>query len=319
MSIQTSSWEPLLIARAREAFENRQAGEPPTPGIGNWIEPALLEKAYSQCVEITRQHSRTFFLASGLLPPEKRRAARALYAFCRISDDLVDCSFGEAVEELKSWQKTSLGDQKMQNNLVVMAWIDTRQRYHIPLRYAEQLLEGVAHDLKKRRYESFTELAAYSYGVASTVGLMSMHIIGFTGPEAIPYAVKLGVALQLTNILRDVGEDWRAGRLYLPREELFAFGLDEEEISKGVVTEAWRDFMRFQIERTRELYAVSLPGIKYLQPDGRFAIAAAAILYEDILKDIEEHDYDVFNRRAHVPTWEKLLRLPGIWREVRKR
>jgi 15-cis-phytoene synthase len=319
MSIQTSSWEPLLIARAREAFENRQAGEPTTLNIENRIKPSLLEKAYSHCEEITRQHSRTFFLASGLLPPKKRRASRALYAFCRISDDLVDCSFGEAVEELQSWQETTLGDQKVQNNLVVMAWIDTRQRFNIPLRYAEQLLEGVAHDLKQRRYETFAELAAYSYGVASTVGLMSMHIIGFTSPEAIPYAVKLGVALQLTNILRDVGDDWRDGRLYLPREELFAFGLEEDDIARGMVTEAWRNFIRFQIKRTRELYVESLPGIKYLQPDGRFAIAAAALLYQDILKDIEEHDYDVFKRRAHVSTWEKLFRLPDIWRQARKR
>jgi phytoene synthase len=319
MSIQTSSWEPLLVARAREAFEKSRADETPLLEPKNRIQPSLLEQAYAHCKAITRQHSRTFFFASVLLSPEKRRSTRALYAFCRISDDLVDCSLGEVFEELQSWQRSSLGDQKNQEDLVVMAWIDTRQRYNIPIRYAEQLIEGVVHDLKKVRYETFTQLASYCYGVASTVGLMSMHIIGFKGPEAIPYAVKLGVALQLTNILRDVGEDWQAGRLYLPREELSAFGLDETDIARGTVTEAWRNFMRFQIQRTRELYAESLPGIQYLQPDGRFAIAAAALLYQDILKDIEEHDYDVFNRRAFVSKWEKLKRLPAIWRQARKR
>ena len=141
---------------------------------------------------------------------------RALYAFCRVSDDLVDCSLGEAVAELRSWQQSTLSELDSQDNLVVMAWLDTRLRYNIPLRYAEQLIEGVSYDLKQTRYETFSALAAYSYGVASTVGLMSMHIIGFSSPEAIPYAVKLGVALQLTNILRDVGEDWQSGRLYLP-------------------------------------------------------------------------------------------------------
>jgi phytoene synthase len=231
----------------------------------------------------------------------------------------VDCGLGEVFENLKTWRETSLGDQNLKDNLVVTAWIDTRQRYQIPLRYAEQLLEGVGRDLKKTRYETFDELAAYCYGVASTVGLMSMHIIGFTGSEAIPYAVKLGVALQLTNILRDVGEDWQNGRLYLPREELAEFGLTEEAIDRRVITEAWRDFMRFQIIRTRSLYAESLPGIQYLHQDGRFAIAAAALLYQEILKDIEEHDYDVFNRRAYVTQWEKIVRLPDIWRQARRR
>ena len=319
MSLQTSSWEPMLIARAKEAFEKSQVDKTRHTEPSDRIHPSLLEHAYAHCEEVTRQNSRTFYLASRLLPPEKRRAVRALYAFCRTSDDLVDCGLGEVFEELQSWQRASLGDQKVQEDLVVMAWIETRNQYQIPVRYAEQLLEGVTHDLHKRRYGSFAELASYCYGVASTVGLMSMHIIGFDGPEAIPYAVKLGVALQLTNILRDVGEDWRAGRLYLPSQELAAFGLSEKEIERGVVSEAWREFMRFQIQRTRDLYEESLPGIQYLHPDGRFAIAAAALLYQDILKDIEEHDYDVFNRRAYVTPWEKLLRFPDIWRQARKR
>src|SRR5690606_24962805 len=114
---------------------------------------------------------------------------------------------------------------------VPLAWADTQARYRIPQGYADPLIRGVARDLTQNRYHSFAELADYAYGVASTVGLMSMHIIGFTGRDAVPYAVKLGVALQLTNILRDVGEDWRAGRLYLPLDELAAFGLDEADIA----------------------------------------------------------------------------------------
>jgi phytoene synthase len=156
-------------------------------------------------------------------------------------------------------------------------------------------------------------LAEYCYGVASTVGLMTMHIIGFSGPEAIPYAVKLGVALQLTNMLRDVDEDWRAGRLYLPQEELAAFNLIEEDIATGNVDDRWREFMRFQIERNRSLYSEALPGIAMLDPDGRFAISASAELYRAILDDIELHDWDVFQRRSYVGTWGKLRRLPGIW------
>jgi phytoene synthase len=143
-----------------------------------------------------------------------------------------------------------------------------------------------------------------------------MHITGFTGPQAVPYAIKLGVALQLTNILRDVGEDWRMGRLYLPLEELEFFGLSEADVAKGQIDERWREFMRFQIGRNRRLYEEAWPGIYMLHPDGRLAIAAAAEFYAAILDDIEAHDYDVFTRRAHLSAGGKLLHLPGLWLKV---
>jgi phytoene synthase len=177
----------------------------------------------------------------------------------------------------------------------------------------EQLIEGVRRDLNQKRYATFEELTAYAYGVASTVGLMSMHIIGFSSPAAIPYAIKLGVALQITNILRDVSEDWRMGRLYLPLQELAAYGLSEADVARGQVDRRWRAFMRFQIARVRRLYEEAWPGIALLNKDGRFAIAAAGELYRAILDDIEAHDYDVFSRRAHLSAWRKLGRLPGIW------
>jgi phytoene synthase len=203
------------------------------------------------------------------------------------------------------------------DDLVALAWADTRRRYKVPPRYAEQLIDGVARDLRQTRYQTFEDLAAYSYGVASTVGLMSMHIIGFSGPEAVPYAIKLGVALQITNILRDIGEDWRAGRVYLPVEELEAYGLTEEDLAAGHIDVRWRSFMQFQIERNRQLYREARPGIAMLNADGRFAIAAAADLYQGILGDIEAHDYDVFNRRAYVSTPRKLSMLPRIWWQSR--
>jgi 15-cis-phytoene synthase len=175
------------------------------------------------------------------------------------------------------------------------------------------LIEGCGRDLYQARYDTFSDLAEYAYSVASTVGLMAMHIVGFVGVEAVPYAVRLGVALQITNILRDVGEDWRNGRLYLPQEELNQFKVKESDIANGIVTPEWREFMRYQIRRNRELYAESIDGISLLHPNGRFAIAAAAKLYEAILLDIEAHDYDVFNRRASISTLGKVKRLPAIW------
>jgi phytoene synthase len=140
-----------------------------------------------------------------------------------------------------------------------------------------------------------------------------MYIIGFENQGAVPYAIKLGVALQMTNILRDVAEDFANGRVYLPREEMDEFGITDQDLADGVVTDRWRDFMRFQIARNHRLYEESWPGIAMLDQSGRFAIGAAAELYRGILADIEAHDYDVFSRRSHIGTLGKLRRLPGIW------
>lgn len=314
MALHVHPWERRLLDLAHEALESHIAA------LHSRADDPELELAYQHCEAITKEHSRTFYLASGLLPQPKRRAARALYAFCRVCDDLVDApSSGETPGAgLDQWRLHACGGRALADDLVARAWADTRARYHIPWRYAEQLIEGVATDLTKTRYANFEELAHYCYGVASTVGLMAMHIIGFSGPEAVPYAVRLGVALQLTNILRDVAEDWRFGRVYLPQDEMAAFGLSEADIAAGQVTDAWRRFMAFQIERTRRFYAEALPGIALLDRDGRFAIAAAAELYCGILDDIEAHNYDVFSRRAHVSTAAKLGRLPGIWLRARR-
>lgn len=309
MTIGTLSWENDLISLAYDAIEGHLPEE--QQPHENQI---LLDRAYRYCKELTSQHSKTFSMASSLLPMEKRRAIRALYAFCRISDDLVDHGRNDALAKLNAWRDKTIYSDPTGEDAVALAWNDTRHKYHIPWRLAEQLISGVAHDLTQSRYPTFSGLTTYCYGVACTVGLMSMHIIGYSGAEAIPYAIRLGVALQMTNILRDVGEDWQAGRLYLPQEELESFSLDENTIEIGQVTDKWRQFMRFQIDRNRQLYRESLPGVALLDRDGRFAIGAAAELYQAILVDIEQNDYDVFKRRANTSRWEKLNLLPGIWR-----
>ena len=302
------TWERMLLTLANEAWHSVVAPSPAPVRNRDW-----LERAYCYCDAVTSAHSRSFYVATSLLPPDKRRAIRALYAFCRVSDDIVDCSDGDGEVSLAAWRQKALSPEPPRGDLIATAWADTRLRYRIPQRYIEQLIEGVARDLRQKRYDAFEELAAYAYGVASTVGLMSMHIIGFSGQEAIPYAIKLGVALQITNILRDVGEDWRMGRMYLPRQELAAYGLMEADVAGGRLDDRWRAFMRFQVARNRRLYAEAWPGIAMLSKDGRFAVAAAGELYRAILDDIEAHDYDVFNRRAHVSAWGKLRRLPGVW------
>jgi len=314
MTLRIRDWERPLLSLAYEAGQAYVS--PPHPKVKDKKE---LELAYDFCEAVTAVNSRSFFTASRLLPKEKRRSVRALYAFCRKSDDIVDKPPSgrrdpEAVRKaLAAWQSRTLKQRADGRDPVALAWSDARLQYGIPSRYAEQLIQGVARDITDTRYNTFADLTNYCYGVAATVGLMSMHIIGFTGAEAIPYALKLGVALQLTNILRDVGEDWEAGRLYLPLEDLHRFGLGELDIEAGQVDDRWRCFMRFQIGRTRQLYKEAWPGIGLLHADGRFAIGAAAELYRAILADIENNDYDVFTRRAHVNAWGKLRRLPAIW------
>jgi phytoene synthase len=308
ITAQSGTWEQTLLTWAHEAQRPALAGVPRPI-----VDEDLLDRAYAYCDALTAEYSRSFYLASRLLPADKRRAVRALYAFCRVSDDIVDNPSDDAESALAAWRRRALSPLPPKSDLIATAWADARRRYRIPHRYPEQLIEGVARDLHQTRYGTFEDLAGYAYGVASTVGLMSMHIIGFSHPDAIPYAVKLGVALQLTNILRDVREDWDAGRVYLPAEELEWFGLTEADLADARVHEGWRAFMRFQIARYRRLYHDAWPGIALLNRDGRLAIAAAAELYRAILKDIEAHDYDVFSWRAHVSGWSKLRRLPGIW------
>jgi phytoene synthase len=258
-------------------------------------------------------------MASGFLKSPAREAVRALYAFCRTADDIVDDGSGEATAQLEAWRKLALGLLPPEDDLVAVAWADTRARYLFPRRLIEQLLDGVARDLDHAPYQTFAELAIYCYGVASTVGLMSMHIIGYEDESAIAYAVKLGVALQLTNILRDVAEDWQRGRLYLPLDELHSFGLSEHDLITGNIDRRWRAFMRFQIARARAIYEEASPGIGLLAPQGRLAVSAAATFYRGILDDIEAHDYDVFSRRAYVSAWGKVRRLPGIWWRAKRR
>jgi phytoene synthase len=308
-----ANWESQLIALAGAV------PHPSTrPFFSYWAGDANLAKAYKKAAEITQSHSKSFYAASGLLPEEKRSAARALYAFCRTVDDIVDEVESKKDQdfELDYWRNIVETASPSTDDLVAAAWADTLTRYHIPRHYALQLIDGVARDMYQTRYQTFDDLATYCYGVASTVGLMSMYIVGFKNNDAIPYAIKLGVALQMTNILRDVGEDYRNGRLYLPREELVFHGIQESDIAEGKVTNNWRQFMRFQIDRTRQLYEESWQGVKMLEREGQFAIGAASVFYQGILDDIEKHDYDVFSRRASLSTAGKLSKIPSLWWKV---
>jgi len=312
MQIQVN-WENQLLALAGNI------PHPTTrPFFSYWAGDVSLQRAYKQAEKITAEQSKSFYFASGLLPEEKRSAVRALYAFCRTVDDIVDESYDhERDVQLDYWRTMVETSSFAADDLIAAAWTDTLTRYHIPRHYALQLIDGVARDLSQSRYQTFDELATYCYGVASTVGLMSMYIIGFHSNEAVPYAIKLGVALQMTNILRDVGEDYHNGRIYLPHEELVYYGIQESDIDEGRITDNWRQFMKFQIERTRQLYSESWAGVKMLERQGQLAIAAASVFYQGILDEIERQDYDVFSCRASLSTFEKMIRIPSLWWKVK--
>jgi phytoene synthase len=274
-----------------------------------------LQHAHRLAEGAIREHSRTFYFATGFLPPGKKRAVRSLYGFCRATDDLVDRR-NATVAEIEDWRTQVALPVERQTDPVLISWAATREEFGVDRRYERELIDGVRMDAAPRRFATWKELECYCYLVASTVGLLSMPIIGLARGAgwdlAAAFAVKLGVALQLTNILRDVGEDAAGGRIYLPAEDLKAFGLSEEDIRRGVCDARFAALMQFEIRRARTLYRAALPGIALLDRSARVAVGAAAMLYRDILGEIESLRYDVFSHRAHLPTWKKIARLPGI-------
>ncbi len=282
-----------------------------------------LEAAYCKTESIIRQHSKSFHLATRWLPPAERRAIRALYAFCRATDNLVDDPELRDRITLEDWRALVNGSSAVQQaHPVLRAWIDTRTRYGVPPVYGDELINGCEMDLMHSRYSTFNELEYYCYCVASTVGLMALPILGMAPgipyKRVQPYAIKLGIALQLTNILRDVGEDAREhGRIYLPLEDMARFGVNDTDITSGRLTRPMISLLQYEHERTDCLYQEALPGIALLAPKARFAVAVAAEMYRGILDKIRANGYDVFSRRAILTKAEKLRRLPHIWLQTR--
>jgi phytoene synthase len=258
-------------------------------------------------------HGRTFAFASRFLPPTKRRAAQSAYAFCRIGDDLVDrASAGEPVNAIAA----GLDDWEQQidhpTHPVSIAFAAARAYYGIPEQPVHDLFTGFRMDLNPHWFSARAELDDYCYYVAGTVGLIVAPILGCESKPALRHAVELGTAMQLTNILRDVAEDALAGRLYLPLEDLAEFGVDPESILAGRPNGDFRNLMRYEIDRAREFYASAREGVSALDLTGQLTTLASSHLYAHILGCIEEQDYDVFRRRAHVSMARKLRALPVV-------
>jgi len=271
---------------------------------------SMLQRGYMECRRQTRLYARTFFFASHVLPPEKRAASYAVYAFCRRADNVVDLPRSGAPREeltgLRDLLERIYGEPGSLDG-PSLALRDTVLRYAIPRAYFQDLLRGVELDLTKARYEDFAELEDYCYCVASVVGLMMSRIFGIADPAVLERALEMGTAMQLTNILRDVGEDYRMGRIYLPQQELKAFEYTEGDLAEGRVDERFARLMRFQIARARDYYRRAAPGIQSIPDDGsRSCARLMGTTYATILERIEANGYDVFRHRAFVPLSEKL-------------
>ncbi len=289
---------------------SRQLGYAANPVTTSAIEPGLTPADWNACAQIARTHGRSFYFASRFLSPAKRRAVHSIYAYCRTADDIVDNAqcVESARQDLDNW----LHQIDRPVDLIARAFMDTRQRFAIPAQPARDLIEGVGRDLQPTLFRTWPELRVYCHGVAGTVGLMVSPVLGCSDPAVLNRAAGLGIAMQLTNILRDVAEDAELGRLYLPTDELAAFGIDPESVLERRPNGSFTEFMQFQISRARELYDEARPGIPALPPASRLTTLAASHFYSGILCEIEALNYDVFSARAHVSSSKKVRSLPTI-------
>jgi len=296
----------------------------------------LTENAYEYCESVTREHAKSFYFAAKFLPRRKQRAVFAVYAFCRHVDDEVDesglDSEDEAAEAVGEWKRRldavysgaseAQGSEDKSRNealdLVFTAWRDILLTFPIPKEAAFDLTKGVLMDTHKKSYGTFDDLYVYCYRVASTVGLMSSEILGYSDPQALKYAEALGIGMQLTNILRDVKEDASMGRIYLPEEDLQRFGVTRDQIFENQADRNFRELMRFEIERARSFYSEGEKGVAFLEPDTRFTVLYASRIYSRILDEIEALGHDVFSERAHTTKTQKILAMPSVWIESRK-
>ncbi|CAM0948642.1 unnamed protein product [Alopecurus aequalis] len=315
---QAALVEELQGRRAKEAGRRRWREEEQDAELG-W---GLLGDAYDRCGEVCAEYAKTFYLGTQLMTPERRKAVWAIYVWCRRTDELVDGPNSSYItpKALDRWEKR-LDDlfEGRPYDMYDAALSDTVSKFPIDIQPFKDMIEGMRLDLWKSRYQTFDELYLYCYYVAGTVGLMTVPVMGIapdskaSAESVYNAALALGIANQLTNILRDVGEDSRRGRIYLPLDELAQAGLTEEDIFKGKVTDKWRRFMKGQIQRARLFFDEAEKGVMSLDSASRWPVLASLLLYRQILDAIEANDYNNFTKRAYVGKAKKFLSLPAAY------
>lgn len=272
---------------------------------------SILEKSYAYCWEIMAYHSKSFSFANRFLNDEERLSVGAFYAFARYVDNLVDDKLlpmwviNDKLDELKE-KLSNITQADKDENIIFYALDDTIQKYNIPIRYFHDLIEGVRMDLNITEFKTMAELDLYCYRVASVIGIVSCYIFGVDNPVALGHASELGKAMQITNILRDIGEDFERGRIYLPKELRDKYNVEVTDLADDEVNENLQALIAAEIKRARELYRSGSAGYQFLPNSALFTVKLAADVYSEILSEIEKLDYQVFDTRAFVSRSKKL-------------
>ena len=285
-----------------------------------------LRASYQRCKNLNSKHGKTYYLATLLLPKEKRPYVHALYGFARYADEIVDdlasqLSEREKEEKLNNWGNLVLADLKSgsSEDPIAAALVDTATKFSIPISYFEAFLHSMKMDLTVTEYHSYQDLNEYVYGSAAVIGLQMVSILGTESAaefeSAKIAAEKLGVAFQLANFIRDVGEDLERGRVYLPITELQSHGVTRQMLENRVVTPQIKNALKEQITRVRQLQLESTPGITLLSAKSRECIKAASELYCGIVDEVEKIDYEIFTKRAKTSTFRRMkVALPAYFR-----
>ena len=275
-----------------------------------------LEQAYEQCRHIAREQAKNFYYAFITLPPRRRNAVYATYAFCRLCDDAADDHLAteekvRLIEEIR--RKLSSAYSGQPSGPVFTALAHAASLFDIPEEYFQEVVSGVETDITRSRYREFGELRTYCYQVASVVGLICIEIFGYSHPRAKEYAIDLGLAMQLTNILRDIKEDLGRDRVYLPQDEIGEFGYSVEELRAGVVNEPFQQLMKYQADRAREYFRNGFNLLPLLPRRSRACPAVLAQIYSHLLDRIESRQFNVFESRVALSKREKYLVTAQTW------
>ena len=272
-----------------------------------------LQLGYEECRLITQRYGTSFYFATQFFPREMRDGIYAVYAFARIPDEIVDdpdnSDRDDAIRRLNEWRGQWLRAMSTggSDDDVMNAIVHAFRKYEIPVDVGEAFLRSMFMDEDKCEYKTYAELEDYMYGSAGVIGLMVTRVVGFSSEAAFPFAIKLGYAFQLTNFLRDIREDCdELGRVYMPQDELARFGLSTDDIRRHVRDERFVRFMKFQIERARDVYREAFPGIGLLNWQGRLAVRISYVLYKAILNEIERANYDIFAGRVRTSSKQKI-------------
>lgn len=288
-----------------------------------------LKLSYDYCSKITKLHAKTFYLSSHFLPEDKKNACFAVYAFCRYIDDLIDNNliknlsssegYEKIIEGVNEWRRQlrSLYEGEFIDHPIMIALKDAISKFEIPENLPNELIDGVFMDISKNRYKDFEELKLYCYKVASVVGLMTTHIFGFKNKDTYQYAIDLGIAMQMTNILRDIKEDAGKNRIYIPEEEMRYFDYSQDDLFNFRINENYRELMRYQIQRADKYYENAEKGIPMISKDCRITVGLMSRNYKNILSVIKQNDMNVYEKRAYVPFYKKIFSIPKVLFEYR--